>query len=210
MNKYNALTPMKSYWMLCIIAIAIVVISSAGCTQTTQNATSANETIGGITLPTTTGSPTPAEAQQIAAAAYVFGYPLVLMDITKDLATALPAPAPDGHAPINQFGNVATSPDASFTAVVSPNVDTLYSAAWLNLSKEPMVVECAQYERAVLPDADALRLDGRLCITREAHHRNRRGELRHRRPRVEWHAPWWTDKDRVAIRNGLDHRAHPG
>ena len=46
---------MKSYWMLCIIVIAIVVISSAGCTtQTTQNATSANQTIGGITLPTTT------------------------------------------------------------------------------------------------------------------------------------------------------------
>ena len=85
---------MKPYWMLFIIAIAVVVISSAGCTTqtTSEYATSGNQTIGGITLPTTTGPPTPAEAQQIAAAAYVFGYPLVIMDVTKDQATAVPAP----------------------------------------------------------------------------------------------------------------------
>ena len=80
LNVDKVLTPMKPYWMLCIIAITIVVISGAGCTtQTTQNATSANQTIGGITIPTATGPPTPAEAQQIAAAAYVYGYPLIIM-----------------------------------------------------------------------------------------------------------------------------------
>jgi hypothetical protein len=134
---------MKPHWMLCIIAIAIVVISSAECTaQTPHNTTiSANQTIGGITLPTTTGPPTPAEAQQIAAAAYVFGYPLVIMDVTKDQATAVPAPAPDGQAaPINQFATQPAPLNASFTNVVSPNVDALYSTAWLNLSKEPIVL----------------------------------------------------------------------
>ena len=142
LNVDKVLTPMKPYWMLCIIAIAIVVISSAGCTtQTTQNATSGNQTIGGLTLPTTTGPPTPAEAQQIAAAAYVFGYPLITMDVTKDQMTAVPAPTPDGTAaPINQFANAPASPDASFTTVVSPNADALYSTAWLNLSKEPIVL----------------------------------------------------------------------
>lgn len=115
--------------MFCIIVIAITVISSAGCTtQTTQNATSGNQTIGGITLPTTTGPPTPPEAQQIAAAAYVYGYPLTIMDVTKDQMTAVPAPSAIA-APINRFGNAPTSPDASFTTVVSPNVDTLYSSA---------------------------------------------------------------------------------
>ncbi len=135
---------MKPYWMLFIIAIAVVVISSAGCTtQTTQNATSGNQTIGGITLPTTTGPPTPAEAQQIAAAAYVFGYPLVIMDVTKDQATAVPALTltPSGQAaPINQVASQPAPLNASFTNVVSPNADTLYSMAWLNLSKEPMVL----------------------------------------------------------------------
>jgi hypothetical protein len=136
---------MKPHWMLCIIAITIVVISSAECTaQTPHNTTiSANQTIGGITLPTTTGPPTPAEAQQIAAAAYVFGYPLVIMDVTKDQATAVPALTltPSGQAaPINQVASQPAPLNASFTNVVSPNADTLYSTAWLNLSKEPMVL----------------------------------------------------------------------
>jgi hypothetical protein len=43
-------------------------------------------------------------------------------------------------APINQFAHVRAFPDYTFTDVVSPNADTLYSVAWLDLSQEPMVV----------------------------------------------------------------------
>ena len=72
---------MKPFWMLSILVIIILVLSSAGCTSpTTQNPVT-NQTIDGITIPTTTGSPTPAEARQIAAAAYVFGYSLVVADV---------------------------------------------------------------------------------------------------------------------------------
>ena len=61
--------------MFYILIIIILVLSSAGCTSpNTQNAP-VNQTIDGITIPTSTGSPTPAEARQIAAAAYVYGYP---------------------------------------------------------------------------------------------------------------------------------------
>jgi len=125
-----------------LILIALLVIAACGCTTTTQNATtSTNQTIGGVTLPTTSGSPTPTEARQIAAAAYVFGYPLLLMDATKTQQTAVPALTPDGtRAPINQFVRAITPPDASFTSVVTPNVDTLYASAWLNLTKEPIVL----------------------------------------------------------------------
>ena len=60
----NLKFPMKPYWILCIIAIAIIVISSSGCAaQTIESATSGTQTIGGITIPTTTGPPTPTEAQ---------------------------------------------------------------------------------------------------------------------------------------------------
>ena len=99
------------------------------------------------------------------------------MDLVKDYMTAVPAPAPNGSAaPINQFAKNPT-----LSVAPNSNVDTLYATAWLNLSKEPIVLECAQYERPVLSDADDRRLDEHLCITREAHHRNRCGELRHRR-----------------------------
>lgn len=95
---------MKPFWMLSIVVIIVVILASVGyVTSTTQNASPA-QTIDGITIPTTTGSPTPAEARQIAAAAYVFGYPLVWDDVLKDHQTAVPAPnATLGVAPINQL-----------------------------------------------------------------------------------------------------------
>jgi hypothetical protein len=78
-------------------------------------------------------------ANEIAADAYVFGYPLVLMDVTRRAMTAVPAPSKTS-APVNQFAHVREFPDASFTDVVSPNADTLYSSAWLDLAAEPMVL----------------------------------------------------------------------
>jgi len=82
---------------------------------------------------------TPAEIQKIAKEAYIFGYPLVLMDVTRQVGTACPTPA-GMCAPINQFAHAPAFPDHTFTDVVSANVDTLYSAAWIDLSKEPIVL----------------------------------------------------------------------
>ncbi|HMF13491.1 MAG TPA: DUF1254 domain-containing protein, partial [Gemmataceae bacterium] len=79
------------------------------------------------------------EAARIAVDAYVYGYPLVLMDVTRQVLTAVSKP--EGHkAPVNQFVHVKEFPDPTHTDVVSPNADTLYSIAWLDLSKEPMVL----------------------------------------------------------------------
>lgn len=71
--------------------------------------------------------------------AYIYGFPLVIMDVTKDVLTATPT-LTETKAPINQFLNKKTFPDPSFKEVVSPNADTLYSQAWLDLSKEPLIL----------------------------------------------------------------------
>jgi hypothetical protein len=80
-----------------------------------------------------------AEALAIATDAYVYGYPLVTMDLTRRVLTNVETPA-GNTAPVGQFANLRTYPDASFRAVTAPNADTLYSAAWLDLSAEPMVL----------------------------------------------------------------------
>lgn len=50
-------------------------------------------------------------------------------------------PSPSGtNAPMGQFASVRAFPDATFTDVVSPNADTLYSIAWLDLKQEPIVM----------------------------------------------------------------------
>jgi hypothetical protein len=80
----------------------------------------------------------PQEAQQIAYDATVYGFPLVIMDLTRQVFTAVPEPMENG-APVNQFGNKKVFPDATFIQVTRPNADTLYSAAWVDTAEEPFI-----------------------------------------------------------------------
>jgi hypothetical protein len=71
--------------------------------------------------------------------AYVYGYPLVTMEITRRVMTN--AATVEGlRGPMGQFLNAREYPSAAFRDVTAPNADTLYSSAWLNLSKEPYVL----------------------------------------------------------------------
>ena len=78
-------------------------------------------------------------AAKLGVEAYVYGYPLVLMDVTRETMTAT-TKAIDGKAPANQFVHLRSFPDYTFTEVVSPNADTLYSTAWLDLKSEPVIL----------------------------------------------------------------------
>jgi hypothetical protein len=82
---------------------------------------------------------TPIEASALAAEAFVFGYPLVLMDVSR--LSFLGQSSGDGHRnAMNELSHAREFPDASFTAVVSPNTDTLNSTAWLDVAAEPVVL----------------------------------------------------------------------
>jgi hypothetical protein len=80
------------------------------------------------------------EVYALAREAYIYLYPLVLMDITRRQATNVAAGQTLGRGPVNEFVHVRTFPPVDFKDVVRPNFDTLYSAAWLDLSNGPMVV----------------------------------------------------------------------
>ena len=71
--------------------------------------------------------------------AYLYLYSLVTMDLTRRQLTNVGTP--EGlHTPMNTFANVLEYPPADLKVVVRPNFDTLYSSAWLDLTKEPMIV----------------------------------------------------------------------
>jgi hypothetical protein len=80
------------------------------------------------------------EAYEIGIEAYTYLYSLVLMDATRRQAVNVEAGRVIGRGPMNTFTNVPTFPPADFRDVVRPNFDTLYSIAWLDLTKEPLVV----------------------------------------------------------------------
>ena len=83
---------------------------------------------------------TEAEAQAIAVDAYVYFYSLISIDVTRRQATNVEPGKVMLFGPANMFANAPAFPAADFKAVVRPNFDTLYSSAWLDMTKEPVVV----------------------------------------------------------------------
>ena len=61
--------------------------------------------------------------------AYIYAFPLVLMDATRTSATNTEEAAP-GKAPVNQFMHGVALANAQFKNVVMPNVDTIYTQVW--------------------------------------------------------------------------------
>jgi hypothetical protein len=80
------------------------------------------------------------EAHAIAVDAYLYFYPLVTMDITRKQSTNIEPGKEFGKGPMNMFVSVPAYPPGDLKVIVRINFDTLYSVAWLDLTKEPLVV----------------------------------------------------------------------
>ena len=85
-------------------------------------------------------------AQELLEQAYLYAFPLVLMDATRKVSTN--TETPNGtRAPINQFIHAEKLADAASRAVVTPNVDTIYTQAFLDVGSEPMLYGVPQTDR---------------------------------------------------------------
>src|SRR6201992_384263 len=85
-------------------------------------------------------------ARAIGVDAYLYFYPLISVDITRKQSTNIEAAKELGKGPMNMFVNVPEYPPPAFKGVVRSNFDTLYSIAWLDLTREPQIVS--------VPDTD--------------------------------------------------------
>ncbi|MBG0796547.1 DUF1254 domain-containing protein [Methylocystis sp. L43] len=65
---------------------------------------------------------------------------MISMDVTRRVMTNVEPGKKPGAGPMNEFHHVRTYPPAEFRDVVRPNFDTLYSIAWLDLTKEPIIL----------------------------------------------------------------------
>jgi hypothetical protein len=83
---------------------------------------------------------TPGVEQAVSDAvdAYIYGYPLVTMDMTRKFMTNY-ATLEGSRGPMGQIIKLRTYPPVDDHAVTAPNADTLYTTAWLDVSKEPWV-----------------------------------------------------------------------
>lgn len=71
--------------------------------------------------------------------AYVYGYPLVTMEMTRRVMTNVAA-VETTRAPMGQFVRMRAYPDASYRDVTAPNADTLYTTAWVDVGAQPWIL----------------------------------------------------------------------
>lgn len=105
------------------------------------------------------GAATPAastSAGDLATKAYIYAYPLVMMEMTRRVSTNVTS-AGGTRAPMNQFAFLRSYPTAKFTDVVAPNADTLYEIGWFDVSKQPIVITTPEIGKryALFPMLDA-------------------------------------------------------
>ena len=77
---------------------------------------------------------------EVAVSAYLYAYPLISMEMARRISTNVADTRQFAKAPMNQFANVPAFPDATYTDIVRPNADTLYSLLWFDVSKEPLLI----------------------------------------------------------------------
>lgn len=154
----------------------------------------------GVTLLPAQKADAASAIQTLLEEAYLYAFPLVLVDATKTVSTNTKT-ASASRAPVNQFIHARKLLDASSRTVVSPNVDTIYTQAWLDVSAEPQIY--------VVPEAD--RFFQRAGTGRMDEHRRRAGStrgLRHRLLELGGHAARGRPAHRHSHPDGLDHRPH--
>ena len=79
------------------------------------------------------------EALPAGIDAYVYGYPLVTMEMTRRVMSNVEKPE-GSRAPMGQFVRMRAYPSAAYRDVTAPNADTLYTTAWIDVGQEPWVL----------------------------------------------------------------------
>lgn len=119
-----------------------------------MNITRRNLTVGGLSLLASSSLCSPLRADWdgpvvsaiegteefwLASDAYVFGYPLVTIEMTRRVFTNA-AKVEGTHGPMGQIIKLREYPSAAFRDVTAPNADTLYTTAFIDVGKEPWVL----------------------------------------------------------------------
>jgi hypothetical protein len=119
---------------LCFAFTFVLIFGLAACSK------SGTETASTPAAAQPTAKPDVEQAVKDAVEAYIYGYPLVTMDMTRKQLTNVPdATSVPGRGPMGQLIKLRTYPPVDDHAVTAPNADTLYTMVWLDVSSEPWV-----------------------------------------------------------------------
>src|SRR5262245_45642202 len=75
----------------------------------------------------------------LATDAYIFGYPLVTVEMTRPVVTNVARPERT-RGPMGYLIKLREYPTPAFKDVTAPNADTLYTSAFFDVGNEPWVL----------------------------------------------------------------------
>ncbi len=129
MIRSTASRPHSDKMIVALLSIFCILAALSGCATTPKEST----------VVATQDGAKEQEALAIGTEAYIFGYPLVTMEMTRRVISNVPAPE-GTRAPMGQLIKLREYPDSSFRDVTAPNADTLYTTAWIDVAKEPWIL----------------------------------------------------------------------
>lgn len=141
---------MKQYRALVAVIVVILLPFFAGCGKQETKQDVAKVEVAAVKVQENVETKAAADAKSVealalATEAYVYAYPLVTMEMTRRIMTNVASPE-GTRAPMGQFVRMREYPNAKFRDVTAPNADTLYTTAWVDVSKEPWILS--------IPDMD--------------------------------------------------------
>jgi hypothetical protein len=97
--------------------------------------------VGFTAVPSVADDLSPQAAQKIGVDAYIYGYSLITSDLTRAAFINVKGPDPRTfQAPLNQFVSLPKYPPGDYRGVTAPNADTLSSSAFIDVSKQPIIL----------------------------------------------------------------------
>jgi len=129
---------MKARAFVLFLMIVSLVAMSASCSKKNDAVSEAEKT--------QKDRPTVAETKAIAEEGFIYGLPIV-MNYAVMYEFAVDRGSEQFKAPFNQIQNEHRVFTYKDTAVVTPNSDTPYSLAWLDLRAEPIVLSVPAVEK---------------------------------------------------------------
>jgi hypothetical protein len=135
----NTLSQSRKLFMAAVTAATMLSLTSTGSAQLFRRQRRVP-----VVVAQPTGPLTEKEALEAGVAAYIYGYPLVTMEMTRRVMTNVEK-LEGTRAPMGHLIRARSYPDAKYRDVTAPNADTLYTTAWMDVGNQPWVV--------TLPDA---------------------------------------------------------
>jgi hypothetical protein len=121
--------PKRIFLSAALISVIANIISLTGCSSKNDAISQAEKT----------GRPSIEETKAIAEEGFIYGLPIV-MNYAVMNEYAVDRNSGQYKAPFNQINNEARVFTYKDTAIITPNSDTPYSLAWLDLRAEPIVL----------------------------------------------------------------------